>query len=133
MSVADIKIIMQTYGKHLIGLIENEHLHGVGLQESALDHVVNTAWGTNDDLRTFLKNLHVLTNAGTTNAGVALNLHEIANSDNNLLNLLGQLASGGENQSLALLNSRVDLLESRDRESSSLASTRLGLGNNIMT
>lgn len=98
-----------------------------------MNHVLDTARSTDDDLRTILKGLHVVTDAGTTNAGVALNLHEIANSDNNLLNLLGQLASGGENQGLALLNSGVDLLESRDREGSGLASTRLGLGNDIVT
>ena len=93
---------------------------------------MDTARGTDDDLRAILKGLHVIADAGTTNAGVALNLHEIANSDNDLLNLLSQLAGGCEDQSLALLNGGVDLLESRDGERSSLASTRLGLGNDIV-
>ena len=123
---------MQTYGKHLIGLIENEHLHGVGLQESALDHVVNTAWGTNDDLRTFLKNLHVLTNAGTTNAGVAFDIHEVTNGNNDLLNLLSQLTGWGEDQCLTLLEVWVELLENGDGECSSLSGTRLSLSNDIV-
>jgi hypothetical protein len=77
-----------TYGKHLIGLIKNEHLHRVGLQESSLDHVVDTTWGTNNDLWTILESLHVITNASTTNAGMALDIHEVTNGDNDLLNLL---------------------------------------------
>lgn len=120
------------YRKHLIGLVEDEHLHGVGLEETTLDHVVDTAGGTDNDLRAVLEGLHVITDAGTTNAGVALNVHEVADSDNDLLDLLGQLTGRGENQGLALLDSRVDLLENGDGESSGLASTGLGLSNDVV-
>lgn len=121
-----------TYGKHFIGLIKNEHLHGVGLQEAALDHVVDTTWGTNDNLGTLLKSLHIITNAGTTNAGVALDVHEITNGNNDLLDLLSQLTGWGEDQSLTLLDVGVELLEDGDGESSSLSGTRLSLGNDIV-
>lgn len=40
---------------------------------------------------------------------MALNVHEVADSDNDLLNLLGQLTSWGENEGLALLEVGVDL------------------------
>lgn len=93
---------------------------------------MDTARGTNDDLGAVLKSLHVITNAGAANAGVALNVHEVADGNNDLLNLLGQLTSGGENQGLALLQVGVDLLEDRDREGGSLAGTRLGLCNDIV-
>lgn len=120
------------YRKHLIGLVEDEHLHGVGLEETTLDHVVDTAGGTDNDLGAVLEGLHVLTDAGTTNTGVALNVHEVANSDNDLLDLLGQLTGGGKDQSLALLDGGVDLLENGDGESGSLSSTGLGLGNDVV-
>jgi hypothetical protein len=93
---------------------------------------VDTARGTDDDLGAVLEGLHVLTNAGATNAGVALNVHEITNGDNDLLDLLGQLTGGSEDQSLAGLQAGVDLLEDRDGEGGSLASTRLGLSNDIV-
>lgn len=93
---------------------------------------MNAAGGTDNDLRTVLESLHVLANAGATDASVALNLHEVTNGDDDLLDLLGQLASRGEDERLALLDAGVDLLESRDGESSSLASTGLGLRNNIV-
>lgn len=123
----------KTYRKHLIGLIKNEHLHGVGLQEATLDHVVDTTGGADNDLGTVLEGLHVVTDAGTTNAGVALDVHEVADGNNDLLDLLGQLASGGEDQGLALLDVGVKLLEDRDREGCGLSCTGLGLSNNIMT
>lgn len=122
-----------TYGKHLISLIEDEHLHGVGLEEAALDHVVDTTWGTDNDLWTVLESLHVITNAGTTNAGVALDAHEVSDGNHDLLDLLSQLTGWGKDQSLASLDVWVDLLENGDGESSGLSSTRLGLCDDIVT
>lgn len=121
-----------TYRKHLISLIKDEHLHRVGLQEPTLDHVLDTARRTDNDVGAVLEGLHVLTNTGTTNAGVALNVHEVANSDDDLLDLLRQLAGRGENEGLALLEARVDLLEDRDGESRRLSGTGLCLGDHIM-
>lgn len=94
---------------------------------------MDTAGGTDNDLGAVLEGLHVLTDAGATNAGVALNVHEVANSDNDLLDLLGQLTGGGKDQSLALLDGGVDLLENGDGESGSLSSTGLGLSNDVVT
>jgi hypothetical protein len=104
----------QTYRKHLIGLIEDEHLHAVGLENATLDHVVNTTWSTDDNLRAILKGLHVLTDIGTTDAGMALNVHEVTDGDNDLLNLLRKFSGGGEDKSLAGLELGVDLLEARN-------------------
>ena len=123
----------RTHRKHLISLVEDEHLHAVGLEEAALDHVVDTAGGADNNLGAVLEGLHVITNAGAANAGVALNVHEVTNGDDDLLDLLGQLTGGSENQSLALLQGGVDLLQHRDGEGGSLASTGLGLGDDIVT
>ncbi len=72
---------------------------------------MDTTWGTDNDLGTFLKSLHIITNACTTNACMALNVHEVSDSNNNLLDLLGQFTSRSENQSLALLDIGVKLLQ----------------------
>ena len=93
---------------------------------------MNTTRCSDNDLGSFLQGLHVLAHTGSTNAGVALDLHEIAKSNDDLLNLLSQLTSGSKNQSLAALDVMVDLLKNGDGESSRLASSRLGLGNHIM-
>ena len=103
----------------------------VGLEDTALDHVVDTTGGTDNDLGAVLESLHVLTDVGTTNTGMALDTHKVTNGDDDLLDLLGQLAGRGEDKGLASLEVRVDLLESRDREGGSLSGTGLGLGNNV--
>lgn len=122
----------ETYRKHLISLIQNEQLHVVGLQDAALDHVVNTTGGTDNDLRAVTESGHVLADVGATNAGMALNAHEVTDGDNDLLDLLGQLTSRSKDESLARLQVGVDLLESSNRESGSLSGTRLGLSDNII-
>lgn len=94
---------------------------------------MDTSRSTDDDLGTILQGLHVLADAGATNASMGLNVHKVANGDNDLLNLLSKLTSRGQNQGLALLEGRVDLLKNGDGESGRLASARLGLGNDIVT
>ena len=121
----------QTYRKHLISFIQNEHPHLVGLQDAALDHVLDTARSANDYLRAILESLHVLADIGSTNTGVALDAHEVTNGDNDLLNLLRKFTGRRQDQTLASLKARVDLLQGSHRESGSLASSGLGLSNNI--
>jgi len=121
-----------SYRKHLVGLVEDKHLHRVGLEDPTLDHVVDTAGGTDHDLRAIMKSLHVLTDAGAADAGMAINVHVVTNGNDNLLDLLGKFTSGSQDEGLALLEVLVDLLEDRDREGGSLASAGLGLGNDIV-
>lgn len=129
-----VDLLGETTGQHLIGLVENEELHGVGAEDATLDHVLDTAGGTDNDLGTVTESSHVLTDVGTTDTGVALKtLHEVTDGNNDLLDLLGQLTSGGKDQSLAALDLDVDLLQSGDGEGGSLTSTRLGLSDDIVT
>lgn len=62
---------------------------------------------------------------------MALDVHEVTNGNDDLLDLLCEFSGGGEDQSLAGLELRVDLLKARDRESGSLSSSRLGLRDDI--
>lgn len=94
---------------------------------------MDTAGSSDDNLGAILEGLHVLTDTGSANAGMALNAHEVADGNDDLLDLLSQLTGGGENERLALLDVGVDLLENGDGESSGLASTGLGLRNDIVT
>ena len=127
-----VDLLGETTGKHLIGLIEDEHLHRVGLEDATLDHVVDTAGGTDNDLRTLLEGLHVVSDAGAADTGVALDVHEVTDGDDDLLDLLGKLAGRGEDKGLASLDVGVELLEDGDGEGSGLAGTRLRLCNDIV-
>ncbi len=93
---------------------------------------MDTARSADNDLRTLLKSLHVVADAGTTDTCVAFDVHEVANGNDDLLDLLSQFTGGGEDQGLALLDVGVELLENRDGESGSLSGTRLSLRNDIV-
>lgn len=127
-----VDLLRETAGQHLIGLVENEHLHVVGLEDTALNHVLDTSGGTDDNLRTLLESLHVIANAGAADTGVALNVHEVANGHNDLLDLLGQFTGGGEDKSLASLDIGVKLLQDGDGEGGSLSGTGLSLRDHIV-
>ena len=86
-----------------------------------------------DDVYAFLEFGHIFANIGTTDTCMALNTHVVAKCDDNLLNLLGEFASGGKDKGLGTLNIGIDLLKDGDGESCRLASTGLSLGNNITT
>jgi hypothetical protein len=62
---------------------------------------------------------------------VALDLHEVADGDDDLLNLLGELTGWCEDQGLASLDVGVDLLQDGDGEGGSLSGTGLSLGDDI--
>ncbi len=120
-----------TYRKHLIGLVQDEHLHVVGLQDTTLNHVLNTTWSSDHDLRAILQRLHVITDICAADASMALNAHEITDCNHDCLDLLSEFAGRGEDQSLAGLEVGVNLLQAGDGESGGLSSAGLRLGNDI--
>lgn len=92
---------------------------------------MDTTGGTDDDLRAIGQGLHVLADIGTTDTGVAVDVHEVTDGDNDLLDLLSQLTGRGQDEGLARLEIGVDLLEGGDREGSGLTGTGLGLGDDV--
>ena len=93
-----VDLLGETTRQHFVGLVEDEHLHVVRLQDTALDHVLDTTRGAHNNVGSVSQGLHVITDAGATNASVAVDIHEVTDGDNDLLNLLGQFAGGGEDQ-----------------------------------
>lgn len=123
----------------------------VGAESTSVDHVEDTTGGTDDYVDALLKLGHVFTYVGTTNTGVALDVHIIAQGDDDLLDLLGKLTGRGEDESLSALDGHIQLraarslraaliderlfshlLENGDGESGGLASSRLGLRNHVV-
>ena len=93
----------------------------------------------------FLENSNIVTNDGTSNTGMTLyiskeriritylNVQEIAEGNDDFLDLLRKFSRGSKNQSLTLLKSVIDVLKNADRESSCFPSSRLCLSNDIVT
>ena len=62
---------------------------------------------------------------------MAFDVHEVANSHNDFLDLLSQLTGRSEDQGLAGLEAWVDLLEAGDGEGGGFASAGLSLRNDV--
>lgn len=69
-----VDLVLEPAGQHLICLIQHEHLDAVRAQAATAQHIVHTAGGTHHHVHTCTQDAGVLTHAGTTHAGVALDL-----------------------------------------------------------
>lgn len=98
----------------------------VGAEGAAVDHVEDTTGGTDDDVDALLELGHVLTDVGTTDAGVALDVHVIAEGDDDLLDLLSELTGGGEDERLGAFDGHVELItEGVQRQKTTMSTTTL--------
>ncbi len=88
---------------------------------------------TDNNVDAIVELVHVLPDGGTANAGMTLSAHVVAKSHDDLLDLLGQLPSGSQDQSLAGVDFGVNLLQDGNGEGGRFASSGLGLSDDIMT
>ena len=95
----------------------------VGLEDAAAEHVVDTAGGSNDDMDSGSEDPGVLPHRGSSDAGVALHLEVVSEGAHDLLNLLGELAGWGEDESLALVDGKVEVVEDSRAKGGCLSST----------
>mmetsp|Transcript_109840 Transcript_109840/g.317569 ORF Transcript_109840/g.317569 Transcript_109840/m.317569 type:complete len:288 (-) Transcript_109840:444-1307(-) len=75
-----INLILETTRKHFIGLIQKELTDVVQSKGTTVDHVGNTTGGTDDDVNTGLQSSNIVTNRGTSNAGMDLDVHVVTKS-----------------------------------------------------
>ena len=127
-----VDLVLEAARQHLVSLVEHKHLELVDAQRAAVDHVEHAAGGAHDNVRALLQLLVVLAHADAANGGVGHNVHKVAERNNDLLDLGGEFAGGGQHQGLALVQRRVDLLQNRDAEGGGLAGAGLGLGNDVV-
>jgi hypothetical protein len=69
--------VLETSREHLVGLVETEHLDGLGLEGTSVDHVEDSTRSSDNDVRTFSKLGHVLSDEGTTDTGVAVDVEVV--------------------------------------------------------
>jgi hypothetical protein len=127
-----IDLVLETTRKHLISLIKDEHFAFGEVEGTAVNHIVDTTGGTNNNLSTTTEGGHIVTDIGTTNASVNLDTEVVTEGTGDGLDLLSKLTSGSEDEDLSLLEAGIEVLEKGDGESTSLTSTRLSLDNDIL-
>ena len=114
-------MVFKTTRKHLIGLIEEELLDAVESEGTPIDHVEDTTGGSDNNVDAALERSNVVADGGSTDARVNRDVHVVAQSNDNLLDLLGELTSGGQDKGLALTELSVELGEGSDRKGGRLS------------
>mmetsp|Transcript_21792 Transcript_21792/g.47600 ORF Transcript_21792/g.47600 Transcript_21792/m.47600 type:complete len:334 (-) Transcript_21792:324-1325(-) len=105
-----IDLVLETPGKHLIGLVKDEHLDVVSPQAAPAEHIIDATRGANNNVHASTQDASILTDASATHAGVALHLQVVTEGPHDLLNLLSKLTGGSQHQSLALLSVVVQVV-----------------------
>ncbi len=126
-----INLVFETAREHLVRLVENEHLDVAGAECTPIDHVIYAAGGANNNVDAFLQLANIVPNIGTSDARVALGLHEVSELDDNLLNLLGQFAGRCKEKRLAGAILDIDALQYTDSKGGCLACSTLRLANGV--
>ena len=80
-----------------------------------------------------LKIHYVVVDVSPADAAVHLDLHEVAQGQENALRLLSQFSCGGKNEDLRLSECHVGCLERTYCEHAGLSSTTLALDNHVST
>jgi hypothetical protein len=91
-----LDLLLETTREHLVGLVENEDLKVVALEETLLHHVVDTTWGADNDVNALLENLDLIADDGATDASVNLDADELTDLLDDEGDLLGELSGGGD-------------------------------------
>ena len=128
-----VDLVLETARKHLVGLIENEDLDVVRTKSVTAQEIDDTTGGSDDDVDSGVQDLLILLDVGSSNASVALNLQVVSQVGDDLVDLVGQLTSGGKDESLDVGVVVVELLQNTEGESGGLTSTRLSLADNILS
>jgi len=118
-----VNLILESPGKHLVGLVQNEALDGIRTECVPPQHVVHTAGSSNHDVDTSLQDSLILPHTRTSDTGMHLHLEVVTQGTHHLLDLLSELTSRCQHQSLAFKELVVQLLENTRAERSRLASS----------
>ncbi len=79
-----LDLSLKSTGQHLISFVQDEHFDVVGGENTAVHHIKDTARRADDDMLTFGDEGKVISDAGSTDARVAVDLQDMANIFDNL-------------------------------------------------
>jgi len=126
-----LDLFLESSSEHFISFIQNEELKMVSIQETSLEHVVDSSGSTDDDVDTFLELLSFVHKVSTTSTKVDLDVKVFTEAHYDSLDLLGKFSSGGKDESLTSERLSIDQLKDGDSEGGSLTGTGLGLSDGI--
>jgi hypothetical protein len=126
-----IDLVLKTLVEQFVCLVKYQHLDIPCPQTSPPYHIENTARSPRDDMLPVFKFPNVFANGSSTYASMTLDIHVIAQCEDDGLNLRCEFAGGRQDKCLRFSDGDIDGLENRDGKCGRFTSSRLRLRNNI--
>ncbi len=117
---------------HLVRLVKHEHLDIGDAENATVNVAADTSGRTDNNVDAFFQLEDLIALIGASDADQALRLHEAAELQDHLFDLLRQLAGGSEDEGLAGAVFDVDALQNTDCDSCSLAASAVNLTNSVV-
>jgi hypothetical protein len=117
---------------HLIHLVDDEHRDRREVDSTTLDHIHETTWSRDDDLWSVTELLDLATDRESTEHSKRAHTHISRDIDDLLTSLHSELTSRFEDEDLWLAETRIDTIEGRDDERSSLTRSSIGLDDDVL-
>lgn len=118
--------------EHLVSLVEDNDLEVVGLEGLSLDEVFDPSGSADNNLDAAVsEGVPVLLGVGAADAAAGADVEELAEAEDDLVDLLGELAGGREDDGLAFGGFGVDELEDSDGKGGCFASSGLCLSDGV--
>lgn len=130
-SVDVINLLLESLVQHFVRFVEDQHFDGPCPKHASSNHVKDAPGSAADNVLAIVQFSYVLAQIRASNTSVALHVHEIAQCQNDLLDLHCQLPGRGQAQDLGLSQGRVQRLQNCDRESGRFTGSGLRLSNHI--
>ena len=106
-----LNLSLETTGEHLIGLIQDEELQVVSLEEATLHHVMDTSWCADNDMLSLFEDADVLTYNSATDTGMHLNAEVLSDGVHDEGRLHNQFTDWRDDQCLSVVTRSVDALQ----------------------
>ena len=103
-----LNLLFEASRQHFICFVHDEEPQIICFEEAFLHHVVDTTWGTNNDVHAFLQEGDVFLDAGTADASMDNDAHVLSDRLDNEGSLQRELARWGHNEALNVVGGWID-------------------------
>lgn len=96
-------LVDEAAAQHLVGLVEDHDFKVTGLEGAPLDEVFNSSGGADNNLDAAIpEGIPVFLGISAADAAAGIDVEELAEAEDNLVDLLGEFSGGGKDDGLAL-------------------------------
>ena len=96
-------LVHETTAQHLVSLVQHHNLKMVSLEGFPIDQIFDPAWGSDHNLYpSVFECVPVLLGISASDAAAGGDVDELAEAEDDLVDLLGEFPGGGEDDGLAL-------------------------------